>query len=241
MKKIPALAILLLLAGCSAPIQYSMRGIAKEHGTRRRNLTVRVEPFADKREEGDAPYKEQIFNILGAGEGPECFNFEKNYARKPKPADELTRLFAAHLDSARAFQSVQLGGESRADLKLSAEIASFAMHATINEEAQTTETKGMRFGLVGALMTASANDGKLSSADSEIRYSNIRLTTADGLVVVSIPEFATRDSGEIAAVTQCFQLYPLINERLRKHNIAVIDSLLHQLDATAYSGAAEIP
>lgn len=225
-----AFAASFLLASCAAPrIQYPL---VLEN---RRNpdlgiFAIAIDSFVDLRAES-SPHREEIFEQEEADYQRECFNKEKNYD-KPPPIRQMQIAFGKHLKSKGLFKSVTLPVQPGTDLRLRLEVSSFAISAELNQEARSAQMSGASFGLVGAALSAIATSSMTSKSEYEIAYRNIRVIDKAGKELYRIPEFVSREpETDIAAVTDCRQVYELLNNRLKIHNERLIEKLVNELPA----------
>ncbi|MEK7391323.1 MAG: hypothetical protein AAB214_02050, partial [Fibrobacterota bacterium] len=112
------------------------------------------------------------------------------------------------------------------------DFSSFAISAELNQEARSAQMSGASFGLVGAALSAIATSSMTSKSEYEIAYRNIRVIDKAGKELYRIPEFVSREpETDIAAVTDCRQVYELLNNRLKIHNERLIEKLVNELPA----------
>jgi hypothetical protein len=218
----------LLCTGCSPSINYSVSGAHAIENKSLGQLTLSIQPLVDKRK-ALSYFKEELFDRRG-GTDEECYNFEFRY-KKIIPAEKMSLMLAKHLDSSRLFKKVTYNNKESADLFLAGDIISFAGRTNVNETARTTKAVGSQFGLIGAVVSTGAVATMKSFFDLEIKYSNIVVSDKKGNILYNIPEFTTNEQKEIGAVTNCAQVYGLLNAELKKHNQKLIDKIAAEMPA----------
>lgn len=219
---------LTLFASCAAPrIQYPLM-LENRKNPDLGMISIAIDSFVDRRAELSS-YRKEVFEQDDADYRLGCFNKEKNYDQ-PTPSRQLQIAFGKHLKATGLFKSVTLPIRPETDLILRLEVASFAIGAELNDEARRTQMSSGSFGLVGGIVGAIAISSMKSMAESEIVYRNIRVLDKTGNQLLFLPEFVSKEpETEIAAVTDCVQVYELLNAKLKVHNERLIQTIAAEL------------
>jgi hypothetical protein len=226
MLKLILISSLLFFTGCTKSITYDLNGIKPDAATNLRELSISIETLRDVRKDWSM-YKEELF-YQDYPNDVECLNLENKYGNI-SPSEKISALLAKHFAAKKTFKKVFLNHNDSADLILTGDFASFAAHASLDEGKRYAQNVGMHFGLIGSLVSAAVTANNKSIFDYSISYRNIIVKDRKNNTICTIGEFCTTEHIQISAVTDCDDVYGLLNDKLKIHNDNFINKLLAEI------------
>jgi hypothetical protein len=221
------------LIRCAPTINYNLNGITSIKNIDLGKITISVQPFTDSRK--DTSYLSgKIFDTAQKNDF-ECYNLQIKYG-KLVVGNQMAKVLSMHLDSLKVFKTVFFNNKDAADLILNGNVSCFAAHSQINQSAQNAEKIGMAlgpvFGIMGLVSSVGLNGiliGMKSNIDYEIKYTNIMVSDKNGNTIYEIPEYLTKANKKIRAVTDCGEIFGIINAELKEHNTKLLSKIVKEL------------
>ncbi len=181
------------------------------------NLSFSVQTFEDIRSESElneTHFASNQWNTEINGQ-QSCINSEVLY-KKPV-AEQMTAIFAQHLNKKMPQISVFVNQKENADYYLEAKVK----HFYGIQKFSTAAAVGAQFGLIGALATASAK----TQGTIIIELTDIKVFDKQNNLIASVGDFRKEYEGEFPADANCLCIYRNINQKLSEFNDELIGLL----------------
>lgn len=211
------------VSGCGPSIKYGT-ALASKAKSPSADYKISVLEFKDYREDS-AFLSDFVFSNNIGHDDIYCYNNEFRY-RNEKPAIQISRQLAEHINASGVFSSSSFGDSSSPYL-LSGEIHSFSIYAAANSDMRDAFSAGGGLGVIGGIAVAAM--ASKAEMQYEIKYKNIQMKDSKGNTIFDIPEFVSRDSTGIVPFTDCNFVYTKINQLLFWHNERLVKEIKTKL------------